>query len=95
MTKTEQTVEKAIFAVRDERAKHRSGSGTVGTPSQLEWMEMQLVSMLDDLHQGRFSKERIGLGHIVADSWPLGHELSELVCAAEHAYERAATRASA
>ena len=85
----------ALAGVQKEQANHRTGSGTVGTPSQLEGMEAQLADMLDDVHQGRLDTARTGLRHIVADSWPTGHALAELVRAAEQTYERVARGGSA
>lgn len=91
MNKTEQIIEKALAGVREEQARHQTGSGTVSSPDQLRRFETQLAGMLQDLHQGRFNSERLGLGHTVADSWPLGHELTDRICAAVQAYERTAT----
>lgn len=95
MNMTEQIIEEAIAGVREEQGRHQTGAGTVSNPDQLRRFETQLAGMLEDLRQGRFNTERLGLGLIVADSWPLGHELADRVCAAEHAYERAAKRGSA
>lgn len=95
MNKAEQTIQTALTGVREELAKHQNGSGSVSNPEQLKRFEMQLAGMLEDLHQGSFNAERAGLGYAVADSWPLGHELTNRICAAAQVYERTAKRGSA
>ena len=90
MTKTEQTINTALAGVREELARHRAAAGKVSNPDQLERFEAELLGMLEDLRQGEFRPERTGLGHIVADSWPLKSELANSVCAAVEAYKRVA-----
>jgi hypothetical protein len=95
MDQTEQIIEAALSGVREEQSRHGKGSGTVSNPDQLEQFETALAGMLEDVRQRRFLSQRIGLGRIVTDSWPLDHELAERICAAEQAYVRAAERTSA
>ncbi len=88
MNKAMQVIETALAGVRDELAKHQTGSGTVSTPDQLRHFEVVLEGMLEDLRQDRFDDERIGLGHAVVDSWPLDHDLTNRICAAVQAYKK-------
>lgn len=61
-----------------EFAKHQS---------QLMRAESELMEMLVDIQEERMMTNRHGLAHMVVDSWPLSHRVSEAVVAAVQAYE--------
>ncbi|MDY0019333.1 MAG: hypothetical protein RBT47_04950 [Anaerolineae bacterium] len=53
---------------------------------QLQWFRNLLLQMLDDVENNRAPDGKSGMGHIIADSWPLDAPLSEPLLAAEQAY---------
>jgi hypothetical protein len=46
-------------------------------------------AMLADLRIGAFVAERDWIAHSAVDTWPLTHEVTDLVCKAAEAYRRA------
>lgn len=89
MTKEESIIEKALASVRQEIQVGPRTTSSVAPIEQLVRVENELSDMLEDLRQGRSLCDRSGLGRMVADSWPLQHELTEQVCAAVQAYSAA------
>ena len=55
--------------------------------SQLMRAESELMEMLADVEDRRVMMDRSGLAHMVVDSWPLPHPVSEAVIAAVQEYE--------
>lgn len=94
MNPAQAKLEAAIIAVHQERTRHTTGTGSVGTPEQLAHVERELTQMLEDVTQGQCTPQRTGLGRVVVDSWPLQHELTDQVCKAVNAYSALASRAS-
>lgn len=92
MNPINEKIERALAGVQHELASHALGTGTVSTPDQLKRVERELVQMLEEAKLGQYKSDRSGLGRMVVDSWPLGHELTERVCAAVDAYSAAAKR---
>lgn len=82
-------VEAALQGVRDELAKHQAGLGTLPVPELLPRVESELQAMLADLRIGAFVAERDWIAHSAVDTWPLTHEVTDLVCKAAEAYRRA------
>lgn len=82
-------VERALAAVTEELGRHAQGVGAISDIDQLLKMRSQLEEMQGQLSSGnlpsRDSRTR-GLGRVIADSWPLGSELGEVILAAEQAY---------
>ncbi len=79
----------ALVLLEEEIRRHDQGTGTVGTLPQLLECKRQLREMITQVETGKVPSraERLyGMGHMVADSWPLTTELGEALLAAEQAY---------
>ena len=55
--------------------------------TQLMRAESELMEMLADVEERRVVTNRSGLAHMVVDSWPLSHPVSEAVVAAVQEFE--------
>lgn len=55
--------------------------------NQLMRAENELMEMVADIEERRVMTNRSGLAHMVVDSWPLPHPVSDAVVAAVQNYE--------
>ena len=55
--------------------------------NQLIRAESELMEMAADIEERRVMTNRSGLAHMVVDSWPLSHPVSDAVVAAVQSYE--------
>jgi len=81
--------EKALEALEVELALHQNGRGTVSSPDELQCFKSHIMEILAQLRSNQVSARDIrkfGMGHAIADSWPLDSQLGELLCYAEQAY---------
>jgi hypothetical protein len=92
MNKSEAIIKAAIHDVESEISKVSNSIPIVASLQQLEWFKRELTGMLEDIQQGEPKPDRPALSHIVVDSLPFSHPLSDALCAADLAYSNAFRR---
>ncbi|HEV2331414.1 MAG TPA: hypothetical protein VGY56_21740 [Verrucomicrobiae bacterium] len=83
---------RAMVLLNEEIDRHKRGLGTIGTHGQLENSKQQLTRMITQLESGSLppkDQRLVGMGHMVADSWPVDAKLGEALLLAEQAYRSA------
>lgn len=82
-------VRAALAAVDEEIEQWRWGRGTVGSEPQLKHIRHRLSEMLGHLAAGWLpprENRAADLSRVIADSWPFGSALGEVIVEAERAY---------
>ncbi len=82
----------AIGLLEVELDLQKRGKGTTGTAVQLEMCMGQLQKMIIQLEQSQLppkNQRLLGMGHMIADSWPVNSKLGEALLLAEQAYRAA------
>ena len=80
---------RAIEAVDEELNAHKSGRGRVGNLRQLAAFRDNLKTMKHQIESGNVpprDERLMGMGRIIADSWPYDNELGKLILEAEQQY---------
>jgi hypothetical protein len=82
----------AIILLEEEVVLHNRGAGSVGVLAQLDACKEELCEMLAQLESGCLPppNQRLrGMGHMIADSWPINSTLGDALLLAEQAYRSA------
>jgi hypothetical protein len=80
--------------LKEEIDRHKSGAGIVGVATQLVECQNQIEEMIVQLESGHLppKNQRLrGMGHMIADSWPINSQLGDALLLAEQAYHIAET----
>ena len=80
---------RALVELEQEIAKHECSAGTVSTPAELATFRKHLGKILEQLKRDQIpppTQREFGMGHAIADSWPLNSSLGDLLISAEQAY---------
>ena len=81
--------QRAMLILGEELDRQSRAERTVGTTAQLEACKQQLVGMVAQLESGHLPRKEqrlCGMGHMIADSWPVDSKLGEALLLAEQAY---------
>ncbi|WKJ90898.1 hypothetical protein QZJ86_01875 [Methylomonas montana] len=84
-----QRINEAIIAIQEELKRCEFGKEGVSNPHQLVVFLQELRQMESELgnRDPALPRKRThGLGRVIADSWPLGSVLGDLIVRAEIAY---------
>lgn len=87
--KAVQAVTKAVAAIEAELQRHSDGRGEVSSPAQLTTLKDALLRMRAELQSGQISLSEVGVGRVIADSWPFDSRLGQMIVQAEQDYRRA------
>jgi uncharacterized protein (DUF305 family) len=84
--------QQAMKMVEEELDRQNRDETTVGTKTQLEACKQQLCEMITQMEKAQLPPKHqrlFGMGHMIADSWPINSKLGEALLNAEHAYRNA------
>ena len=81
-------IEKAIHDVDAEILAHAEGRGTVSNETQLSKFRATLENMAAELRGEDRGSIAVGMGRVIADSWPYTSVLGETIVSAEQAFVR-------
>jgi hypothetical protein len=84
-----QSIAEAIAGIEAELKRHSDGRGEVSSPAQLTALKNALLRMRVELESGQVSLSEVGVGRVIADSWPFDNRLGEMIAQAEQDYRRA------
>jgi hypothetical protein len=82
----------AMELLNQEIERLHRNMNVVGTPAQLATCKQQLQEMIRQLESDCLppkNQRLFGMGHMIADSWPIDSELGDALLRAEQAYRAA------
>jgi len=85
---TMELIKNAIQDIDTELAAHSEGRGTVSNEAQLKEFRACLETMVLELRGETQGAVQVGMGHVIADSWPYSSDLGETIVRAEQAFVR-------
>jgi hypothetical protein len=84
-------IDSTLLEIEAEIRRHKTGNGTIGNVSQLDTCKQRLETILQELKKYPLppkDKRKSGMGHMIADSWPIGSLLGQNLLKIEQAYSK-------